>query len=243
MTQTCWACSSSRLLPYYRLYVKGPERVQWIGIPYPKDWTDHNQTVLGSDRNLVLELGSAMDSRNGIANLLVLRELQRRFPMLLGRIYYFVERERQMVEAMAIRAEYRRPRRWRDYYLDHLSCFAVLCMDDRRTWGRYVLDCASARMPFIGSNFSHCAERVGILTGDPFDTDFALQHLTKLIEERLAGRSDFHDSTIAQQYEGLRDYDSAHSLNRFCTAIENAGYSTLAAELRARTNAMVESPV
>lgn len=225
-----------RTVPYYRLYTRKPEQVQWIGIPYPKDWTDEQRASHTTDRrDLVLELGSAMDSRNGIANLLVLRELQRRFPALLGRIYYFVERERQMVEALGIRADFRRPRRWRDYYKDHLSCFAVLCMDDRRTWGRYVLDCASAYMPFVGSELSHCGERAGVLTCDPFDTDSALKYLSELIEEKLTDRSELHDSVTTRQYEALRDYDSQSSMKRFCAALENAGYAPLAGELRART--------
>ena len=223
-----------RTVPYYRLYTRKPEQVQWIGIPYPKDWTDEQGGNLAHGRReLVLELGSAMDSRNGIANLLVLRELQRRFPALLGRIYYFVERERQMVESLGIRADFRRPRRWRDYYKDHLDCFAVLCMDDRRTWGRYVLDCASAHMPFVGSELSHCGERAGVLTCDPFDTNSALKYLSDLIEEKLAGRSELHDSVTARQYAALGDYDSKSSIERFCAALENAGHATLAGELRA----------
>lgn len=221
-----------RTVPYYRLYTHAPERVQWIGVPYPKDWTDKQVESQAAPRELVLELGSALDSRNGIANLLVLRELQDRFPRLLGRIYYFVERERQMVEALGIRADFRRPRRWRDYYKEHLTSFAVLCMDDRRTWGRYVLDCASARMPFIGSELSHCGERVGVLTCDPFDTDTALNYLSELIEERLAGAKDLHDSVITRQYEALQNYDELSARKRFCEAIENAGHASLAQELR-----------
>lgn len=226
-----------RTVPYYRLYARRPERVQWIGVPYPKDWTDRQQVSPSSARELILELGSAMDSRNGIANLLVLRELQRRFPALQGRVYCFVERERQMVETLGIRAEFRRPRRWRDYYRDHLNCFAVLCMDDRRTWGRYVLDCASARMPFVGSNLSHCGERAGVLTCDPFDTDTALRHLSELIEERLAGGSRFHDAVTARQSEALQHYDSESSLKRFCAALENAGHAAVAESVRAGAHA------
>jgi hypothetical protein len=226
-----------RTVPYYRLYTRKPELVQWIGVPYPNDWTDGQWGDLASERDLVLELGSAMDSRNGIANLLVLRELQRRFPTLWGRIYYFSERERQMVQAMGIRADCRKPRRWRDYYKDHLSCFAVLCMDDRRTWGRYVLDCASAYMPFVGSDLSHCGERVGVLTSDPFNTECALKYLSELIEEKLIGRSELHDSVTTRQYEALQEYNSERSLKRFCAALEIAGYATLAEKLRAQTYA------
>lgn len=221
-----------RTVPYYRLYTRHPERVQWVGVPYPKDWTDKQQVSPAPARELILELGSAMDSRNGIANLLVLRELQRRFPALQGRIYCFVEREREMIEALRIRAEFRKPRRWRDYYRDHLNCFAVLCMDDRRTWGRYVLDCASARMPFVGSELSHCGERAGVLTCDPFDTDTALQYLSELIDERLAGGSQFHDAVTARQYEALQHYDRESSLKRFCAALESAGYAALAKTVR-----------
>ncbi len=224
-----------RTVPYYRLYARLPERVQWIGIPYPNDLTDEHRQPAASERDLILELGSVMD-RNGVANLLVLRELQRRFQTLQGRVYYYMERERQIAEGLGIRADFRKPRRWRDYYKDHLSSFALLCMDDRRTWGRYVLDCAAARMPFVGSELSHCGEHVGILTCDPFDTDRAIEYLSALIEERLAGSSEFYDSITARQYEALQDYGTENSLRRFCAALERVGYSGLARRLKSSIN-------
>ena len=52
-----------RTVPYYRLYAGKPERVQFIGVPYPLDWTEQQQTAHSADRDLVIELGSAMDSR------------------------------------------------------------------------------------------------------------------------------------------------------------------------------------
>lgn len=217
-----------RTVPYYRLYAADPRRVQWLGVPYPLDWTESIVAKGLPERKLVIELGSAMDSRNGIANLLVLRELQRRYPAVVGRIYYFLEREVDMVRALGIRAEFRRPEPWPQYYRRHLDAFAVLCLDDRRTWGRYALDAASARMPFIGSHLSHCGERVAEMTMDPFDTDRAVSSLAQLIEERLAGRNELYQDIVNTQLARLAEYGPAAALQRFLHAIADAGLESLA---------------
>ncbi len=217
-----------RTLPYYRLYAASPERVHWLGVPYPVDWTNAVIARGLPDRPLVIELGSAMDSRNGIANVLVLRELQRCYPMVRGRIYVFEEREAEMVRALGVDADFRRPMSWARYYHDHLDAFAVLCLDDRRTWGRYVLDCASARMPFVGSNLSHCGERVGVMTADPFDTERALAWLSALVEERLRGRDELYRDTVRRQSAKLGLYGADAARSRFAAALAATGFGTLA---------------
>jgi hypothetical protein len=220
-----------RTLPYYRLYLRAPERAQWLGVPYPKDWTDRQPHLEPKQRSLVIELGSAMDSRNGIANLLVLRDLQRRYPQVLGRVYRYSEREQQMIVALGIRAEFRQPCRWRDYFLGLSDVFAILCLDDRRTWGRYALDAAAARIPYVGSHLSHCGERVAVLSCDPFDTSAAVAWLERLVEEHLAGRDDFYQEVTERQYQALEDYDGPSALKRLRAALDAAGYAKLAGEL------------
>ncbi|HEY6138616.1 MAG TPA: hypothetical protein VI670_12730 [Thermoanaerobaculia bacterium] len=212
-----------RTLPYYRLYARVPERVQWLGIPYPLDWTETLPRSAPGER-IVIELASGLDSRNGVANVLILRELQRRYPSVEGRVYPASRRERSMLEAMGIRAELLQPRRWPDYYrLLRRDTFAILCMDDRRTWGRYALDAASARVPYVGSRLSHAGERAGVLTCDPFDTATAIEHLGRLIEERLQGRSDWYENVTARQYAVLHDYDDGAARRRMQRALAAAG--------------------
>lgn len=223
-----------RTLPYYRLYLRAPQRAQWLGVPYPKDWTDLQPQTEPVQRALIVELGSAMDSRNGIANLLVLRALQNRYPEVHGRIYYFSERERQMILALGVRAEFLHPRGWRDYFRNLKDVFAILCLDDRRTWGRYALDAAAARIPFVGSHLSHCGERVAVLNCDAFDTCSALAWLERLVEERLAGGNTFYQEVTDQQYRALGGYDGPSALERLRAALESAGHSELARQVPGR---------
>lgn len=221
-----------RTLPYYRLYTQRPQRIQWIGVPYPKDWTDQQPCPTSLQKRITIELGSAMDSRNGIANLLVLQELQRRYPQVEARIRYYSEREKQMIISMGIRAEFMQPRDWQNYFRGLADIFAILCLDDRRTWGRYALDAAAARIPFVGSHLSHAGERVGVLSCDPFDTTFALNALAKLIEERLDGSCDFYTEVTTRQYNGLQGYDGPAALHRLGAALAAAGFPEMVMRCR-----------
>jgi len=214
-----------RTVPYYRLYVSRPERVAWLGVPYPKDWTDRLAFPTPQQRKPVIELGSAMDSRNGITNLLILRELQKRFPRVNGRVFAFHPREPEMIKALGIKAEILRPRSWPDYFRVHASAFAVLCMDDRRTWGRYVLDSASARLPYVGTNLSHCGEQDAVLQCDPFDTELALDYLSELLERYFKEDHSRYEEVCAQQYLALNKYTPAASRERFLNAVLAAAYT------------------
>ncbi len=221
-----------RTLPYYRLYARNQERVQWLGIPYPLDWTDSIASTPGPGP-IIIELASGLDSRNGIANVLVLRALQRRFPGVIGRIFPCSERERSMIEALGVRAQMLQPRRWRDYYrLLRQDVFAILCLDDRRTWGRYALDAASARVPFVGSHLSHGGEHVGLLTCDPFDVTTALDFLTDLVEERLSGRDYLYRDVAERQYAALQSYGGEAARERMRVALAAAGLADAAAKLQ-----------
>ena len=223
-----------RTVPYYRLYVQRPERIQWLGIPYPKDWTDRVTRPRQPQHELIIELGSAMDSRNGIANLLILQAIQKRFPQVVGRIFYYSPRELQIIKAFGLRAQYLRPRSWPHYYRGLQDAFAILCMDDRRTWGRYALDCASARIPYVGSNLSHCGEVVGVMTGDPFDTQRMIEHLSLLLEEHAKGTDALYREVSNSQYAKLKDYDGPRSRERLRRALLAAGYEDIANRLAAR---------
>lgn len=221
----------ARALPYYRLYTEQPHRVQWLGVPYPSDWTTSLPSIPPTDRELIIELGSALDSRNGVTNLLLLRALQKEFRQVRGRIYWFTEREREMLATFGIRAEYLRPRRWADYHRMLRKSFLLLCMDDRRTWGRYALDAAAAGVPFIGSHASHAGEHVAVMTCDPFDTTSAFAYAASLIEERLRGGDDLYREVMDRQSAALESYGDDGALKRLAIALQAAGHDELAGKL------------
>jgi hypothetical protein len=221
----------ARALPYYRLYTERPHRAQWLGVPYPSDWTTSLMPVRPANRELVIELGSALDSRNGITNLLLLRALQKEFRQVRGRVYWFTEREREMLGTFGIRAEFLRPRRWADYHRMLRNSFLLLCMDERRTWGRYALDAAAAGVPFIGSHTSHAGEHVAVMTCDPFDTASAFAYAASLIEERLRGGDALHREVIERQSAALESYGHAAARLRLAAALQAAGHEVLAGQL------------
>jgi hypothetical protein len=217
----------ARALPYYRLYAD-PQRVHWLGVPFPTDWTASMPPVVPSSRDLVIELGSALDSRNGITNVLLLRALCKEFRQLRGRIYCFLEREREMLSTFGLNAEFVRPRRWPDYHLALRESFALLCMDDRRTWGRYALDAAAASVPFIGSHESHAGEQVAVMTCDPFDTDSAFAYAAGLIEERLRGGDAQYRHVVERQSAALPSYGDDAACQRLASALRAIGRDELA---------------
>jgi hypothetical protein len=181
-----------------------------------------------SSRELVIELGSALDSRNGITNVLLLRALCNEFRQLRGRIYCFMKREREMLSTFGLRADFVRPRRWPDYHRALRQCFALLCMDDRRTWGRYALDAAAAGVPFIGSHESHAGEQVAVMTCDPFDTETAYAYAAGLIEERLRGGNAQYRDVLEQQSAALVRYGDDAARQRLAEALRAAGREELA---------------
>jgi hypothetical protein len=137
-----------------------------------------------------------------------------------------------MIEALGVRMELLQPRRWRDYYrLLRRDVFALLCLDDRRTWGRYALDAASARVPYVGSDLSQGGEDVAMMTCDPFDTDSAIEFLSVLIEERLQGRDDRYREVTDRQYAAVRAYDGDASRERMRRALKAAGLIETAVKL------------
>ena len=132
-----------------------------------------------------------------------------------------------MIEGLEIDIEFYEVRKWQDYYKHHLQSFLVLCMDDRRTWGRYALDCAASMMPYVGSRLSHCGEKVGVLTCDPFDVEIALNYIRQLLKEYAQGKNDFYESVVNKQYKQLIHYNEQISKKRFYKALDAVGIQNL----------------
>ncbi|MCD6299825.1 MAG: hypothetical protein J7L78_01445 [Dehalococcoidales bacterium] len=134
-----------------------------------------------------------------------------------------MDREKEMIENLGIDVEFCKVMEWQDYFKHHLQNFLVLCMDDRRTWGRYALDCAASMMPYVGSYLSHCGEKVGVLTCDPFDVESALNYIRVLLKKYEKRKDDFYKQVVKKQYERLKYYDEELSRNRFFEALKSAG--------------------
>lgn len=205
-------------LPYYRLLASEPRRVQWIGVPYPKRWTDELEKPPAAAKERVVEVGAGLErGRNGLAALRLLERLRREQPALRGRVYGHPS-ELELVGRLAPGLEGALKRPWPEYYRHHLSAWAVLSLDPRRSWGRLVLDSASARIPYVGSNATHCADRVAVLTCDPYDVETAAAHLRRLLDD-----ADLYEEVIEHQYAALAEFDEETSRARLAGALATAG--------------------
>ncbi|UCC62301.1 MAG: glycosyltransferase family 4 protein [Anaerolineae bacterium] len=206
-------------LPYYRLFVDDPQRVQWLGIPYPKAWTDGLPKRPPAAKERLIELGAGLaPGRNGITSLLLFQRLQRAYPGVRGRVYVTSRAEMEEIEQLGLPVECCAHRPWPEYYVHHLDAYAVLSLDPRRTWGRLVLDCASALIPYVGSAESHCGRTVGALTCDPYDVEAAHAHLCTLLEDH-----DIYERVVQQQYQRLSQFNEAASEQRFWDALAAGG--------------------
>lgn len=204
---------------YYRLLLDDDRRVKWLGIPYPKAYTDALPKPPRRAKAPVIEIAGNLDpGRNALAAMLLVRRLRRSYPHVRARLY--VPRPGQMLagEGLDPTVEYRLERDWAGYYRHHLDVYAMLSLDPRRSWGRPVLDCASALIPYVGSHASQCGSTVGVLTCDPYDADTAYGHLCRLLADPA-----LYEEVIRTQYERLAAFDEAASRARFWRALADRG--------------------
>jgi hypothetical protein len=206
-------------VPYYRLLVDDPRRVQWLGVPYPKAWTDSQPRRPRAEKPRVIELAAGLaPGRNGLPGVLIVRRVRQDFPDVHALAYVSSGAEAAALRELDPSIECRPHRFWREYYAEHLDAWAVLSLDARRTWGRLPLDCASAFLPYVGSDATHAARSVGVLLSDPFDVEQAERHLrTLLVDDAL------YDSVAAEQYARLEPFAEPASRRRFWRALAAAG--------------------
>jgi len=205
-------------LPYYRLLAGEDRRVQWLGIPYPKGWTDTVPKPPADAKVTVIELGSTLqDGRNGLPSILLLGRIRKRHPHVRGRAYGSSLAELAPLHRLDPTLELCVRRSWREYYRHHVDAYAMLSFDPRRTWGRLVLDCASALVPYVGSDATHCGRRVGVLTCDPYDVEAAFRHVCRLLDD-----PGLYAAVVRRQYERLEAYGEEASRGRFWRALELA---------------------
>ncbi|MEX2211569.1 MAG: hypothetical protein WD689_07380 [Gaiellaceae bacterium] len=206
-------------LPYYRVLAGTEAKAQWLGVPYPKAWTDSLQRGTRADGARVVELGAGLErGRNGLAALRVLERVRRDVPDLRGRVYAGDPGELELIARAADGVEGALKSDWPSYYRHHLDAWAVLSLDPRRSWGRLVLDCAAAGIPYVGSNATHCAQHAGVLVCDPYDVEAAEEMLRRLAED-----DELYAEAVTRQYEALGQFDEEASRSRFASALAAAG--------------------
>lgn len=204
-------------LPYYRLFVDEPRRVQWLGVPFPKQWTDtlERRPVVSG----LIEISAGLEhGRNGPAALMLVERLRRAHPEVRARVYAGASAELEALRQFSPTAECRLKRPWQDYLLQHGEAFAMLSLDPRRVWGRAAADSAAAFVPYVGSDASQCARTIAELTCDPFDVESALSHVVRLLEE-----PGLREAVVQRQYERLSGIDEQTSRSRFWEALSAAG--------------------
>ena len=206
-------------ISYYRLFVDDPRRVQWLGQPYPKAWTDGVPKRPPTAKDRLIELGPGLiPSRGGLTGLLLFRRLKEGRPEVRGWVSVMSQDEAEVIRKLdpGIGCYLHRP--WSEYYLRHLESYAVLSLDPRRTWGRLVLDCASAHIPYVGSKESHCGRAVGVLTCGPYDVDTAYAHLCTLLDD-----PGVYERVAREQYQRLSQFEETTSRQRFWDALAAGG--------------------
>ncbi len=206
-------------VPYYQLFVDDPRRVHWLGIPYPKAWTDALPKRPAKTKERLIEVGAGLArGRNGITSLLLFQRLQRAYPEIKGRVFVATQAEPEAIRQLGIDIECHIRKPWPEYYKQLLDAHIVLCMDPRRTWGRLVLDCASALIPYVGSAESYCGRAVGVLTCDPFNVETAYTNMCTLLENY-----EVYERVIQEQYQRLSQFDESVSRQRFWDALAAGG--------------------
>jgi hypothetical protein len=149
---------------------------------------------------------------------LIVRRVRQEFPDVHALAYVYSDAEAAALRELDPSVECRPHRFWREYYAEHLDAWAVLSLDPRRTWGRLPLDCASAYVPYVGSDATHAARSVGVLLSDPFGVDQAERHLRALLVDDA-----LYDSVAAEQYARLEPFAEPASRRRFWRALSDAG--------------------
>jgi hypothetical protein len=210
---------------YYRLYTTPSEKVQFLGIPFPKAWTDERPIVPFDEREFAIWMPFALRPvRSGISHVLAVRQLRKHFPDLKAYAVRSSEDEDVHLRAVGADVELISFADWPIYYHRLSRMFAVLNFDHLPTWGRVVGECAAARVPYVGFDATYCAKALGVLTSTPFDVDTSLGYIEQLLRDRRAASAGegMYSRVVQEQYCHLSAIDEATSCSRFWKALERA---------------------
>jgi len=138
----------ARANSHYRLFTRQPQIVQWLGLPFPKAWTDARGRVPIDDRELVVFMPFALRGvRSGLAHVLAFERLRGRYPSLRGVAVRSSEDEERDLDRIGAAVELVPVVDWQGFYDRLQHAYLVLNLDHLPTWGRVVAECAAARVP------------------------------------------------------------------------------------------------
>jgi hypothetical protein len=212
-------------LSYYRLYSPLPAKVQFMGIPFPKEWTDRLPPVPVEEREFAVWMPFALrDVRSGISHVLAFQRLKEQCPDLKGYALRSSDGEDDHLRAIGVDIELVPFAEWDAFYRRLSTMYAVLNLDHLPTWGRVVGECAAARVPYVGFDATHCARALGVLTSTPFDVGTSMRYIKMLISERSqsAAASSLYRRVTEEQYRRLPAIDEDTSRRRFWDGLDRA---------------------
>lgn len=184
--------------------------VRMIGIPYPLEWASSNQ--LGKLEYPIVELGSTPTNRGGIWTLATFNQLG-----VKGIVYTEDTSDIESTIKMSnglLTIGFNTD--WQNYYREHSRYHMGLHLDDRATWGRFPLDCASAGMPCISTKGSYTQEILfPDLTVDYYDVRKAIELTNRLLKDKS-----FFDYSIQFAQEKIKQFDLQPTKDRFIRIME-----------------------
>jgi hypothetical protein len=208
---------------YYRLYAAKPQAVQWLGIPYPRSSTENLPTISADDKEYTVFLPLGLRPvRSGIAHLLAFQKIRERYPGLRGLAPRFSRQDEAHFARIGLDVELLPPMPWASFLHRLARVYAVFNLDHLPTWGRLAADCAAARVPYVGSNATHCARALGVLTCHPFDAHTAVTYLERLLHRDHPQARRLYRRVVDEQHRRLEQLDEETSRARFWRALDRA---------------------
>lgn len=184
--------------------------IRMIGIPYPLRWTMENSQE--KTTNNIIELGSTPKNRGGIWTMTAFNQLN------VSGIAYTSDEEdnKSTMEISNGRLSLGYDSDWQTYYKEHSKYFMGLHLDDRATWGRFPLDCASANMPCVSTSGSYTQKILfPELTVEYYEISKAVSLCKRLMEDKS-----FLEYCLLYAKEHINQFDLEPTKQRFLKVME-----------------------
>jgi len=187
------------------------KRVEFIGIPYPLEWAQQNNS---DTKQAVIELGALSISRGSVYSVAVVKNLRSQSCVSLGFdfvAYPLNNSEVKFYNDLGLDYKLAPIKEWPDYYKEHSRYYMGIHLDSRTTWGRFPLDCASALMPCVGSYGSYSQE---ILFPDITVNYWEVKKATRLVQQLICDDL-FFAYVVSHAQEKIKEFDIPIIRQRF----------------------------
>ena len=187
------------------------KRVEFIGIPYPLEWAQQNNS---DTKQAVIELGALSISRGSAYSVAVVKNLRSQSSALLD--FNFVayplnNSEVKFYNDLRLDCQLAPIKEWPDYYKEHSQYYMGIHLDSRTTWGRFPLDCACALMPCVGSYGSYSQE---ILFPDVTVNYWEVKKAARLVRQLICDDL-FFACVVLYAQEKIKEFDIPIIRQRF----------------------------